>query len=82
MKYKPCDAILAAIILRPDMVKKIVKYHADIELTGLKTRGQVVIDHLNNNKSNVDIIKEFDSEIFKELLIFAADPHNYSGSIL
>lgn len=80
--YRPCDAILAGIVLRPDMAKKMVKYHADIELMGLRTRGQVLIDHLRSREPNVDLVIDFDSEIFKELLIFAADPENYEGSVL
>lgn len=80
--YAPCDAILAAIILRPDSAKEIIKRHADIELFGSKTRGQVVIDHLKSKEPNVDIVTEYDAEIFKELMIFGVDPDNYRGNVL
>ncbi|XP_046736193.1 pyrimidine-specific ribonucleoside hydrolase RihA-like [Diprion similis] len=80
--HKPCDAILAAIVLRPDMATKLIEHHADIELTGCRTRGQVVIDHLESNKPNTSTVIEYDSEIFKELLILALDPENYEGDVL
>ncbi|XP_015513563.2 inosine-uridine preferring nucleoside hydrolase [Neodiprion lecontei] len=80
--YTPCDAILAAIVLRPDMATKLIEHHADIELTGRRTRGQVVIDHLASNKPNTNIVTECNLEIFKELLILALDPENYEGDVL
>ncbi|XP_076246487.1 uncharacterized protein LOC143186664 [Calliopsis andreniformis] len=64
-----CDAILAGILLRPEIANDIVSYHADIELSGNRTRGQVVLDHLLSNEPNVFLIQNFDSEIFKEVLI-------------
>ncbi|XP_012262666.2 inosine-uridine preferring nucleoside hydrolase-like isoform X2 [Athalia rosae] len=80
--YRPCDAILAGIIVRPDMALKVVKCHVDIELNGSRTRGQVVIDHLACRDPNTDLVTKFDWEIFKELLLFAADPIHYKGEIL
>lgn len=67
--YIMCDAILAGILVQPQIAENIVSYHADIELSGNRTRGQVVLDHLLSNKPNVFLIQDFDSEMFKELLI-------------
>lgn len=67
--YISCDAILAGILLKPEIAQNIVSYHADIELSGNRTRGQVVLDHLLSNIPNVFLIQDFDSEMFKELLI-------------
>ncbi|CAK9816829.1 Pyrimidine-specific ribonucleoside hydrolase RihA [Anthophora plagiata] len=67
--YITCDAILAGIVLKPEIAQQIESYHADIELNGNRTRGQVVLDHLLSNEPNVFLIQDFDSEIFKELLI-------------
>ncbi|XP_054014099.1 pyrimidine-specific ribonucleoside hydrolase RihA-like [Hylaeus anthracinus] len=67
--YIVCDAILAGILLRPKIAQDVVEYHADIELSGNRTRGQVVLDHLLSNKPNVFLIQRFDSEMFKDLLI-------------
>ncbi|XP_076280717.1 nucleoside hydrolase-like [Lasioglossum baleicum] len=67
--YIMCDAILAGILLKPEIAQNVAEYHADIELSGNRTRGQVVLDHLLSNKPNVFLIQQFDSEIFKDLLI-------------
>lgn len=81
--YTPCDAFLAAILIRSDMAKNVILWHADIELGGLKTRGQVVLDHLRNgNRTNVHLIQDFDSEIFKDILYFAMDLKSLNTSVL
>ncbi|EZA51461.1 uncharacterized protein LOC105282884 isoform X2 [Ooceraea biroi] len=67
--YVSCDAFLAGIILKPDIATEVVAWHADIELHGVRTRGQVVLDHLLSNKPNVNLIHTFDSELFKKALI-------------
>ncbi|XP_076381649.1 inosine-uridine preferring nucleoside hydrolase [Megalopta genalis] len=67
--YITCDAFLAGIILKPEIAQDVVQYHADIELNGNRTRGQVVLDHLLSNEPNVFLIQQFDSEMFKDLLI-------------
>ena len=42
LNYTPCDAILAAIILKPDMVRNIIPCSIDIELRG-ELRGRTVL---------------------------------------
>ncbi|XP_020720841.1 pyrimidine-specific ribonucleoside hydrolase RihA isoform X2 [Bombus terrestris] len=76
--YITCDAILAAILLKPEIAQNVVPYHADIELNGTRTRGQVVLDHLLSNEPNVLLIQDFDSESFKKLLIFSVDNLDYN----
>lgn len=73
--YIMCDAFLAGIVLVPRIAKDVVLWHADIELGGDKTRGQVVLDHLILNKPNVNLIHDFDSEMLKELLLNAAQSY-------
>ncbi|XP_014221187.1 uncharacterized protein LOC106648647 [Trichogramma pretiosum] len=73
--YRPCDAFVSAFFLRPDIAKSIKMYHIDIELNGKRTRGQVVIDHLMMNEPNAYIIEEINYELFKDLMIFTADPN-------
>lgn len=68
-RYISCDAFLAGIVMMPDVAKKVISWHADIELSGNKTRGQVVLDHMLLNKPNVNLINDFDSEMFKEILL-------------
>lgn len=71
VRYIVCDAFLAGIVRLPNMAKGVVSWHADVELSGHKTRGQVVLDHLLSNKPNVNLINDFDSEMFKEVLVNA-----------
>ncbi|XP_063989849.1 nucleoside hydrolase-like [Diachasmimorpha longicaudata] len=69
--YRPCDAFTAAVLLNPDLVIKKTDYHADIELRGTRTRGQVVLDHLQQNEPNVHLIEEIDFRKFEELMFSA-----------
>lgn len=71
VRYIACDAFLAGIVMRPEMAKEVVSWHADVELSGNRTRGQVVLDHMLLNKPNVNLINDFDSEMFKEMLVSA-----------
>jgi inosine-uridine nucleoside N-ribohydrolase len=68
----PCDAILAATLLRPDIVMKSQKCHATVELRGIHTRGQVVIDHLKLKDPNVHLVEEVDTSVLKKMLLWAA----------
>lgn len=71
--YLPCDAIIAGIILDSKLIEEVHDYHADIELAGSKTRGQVVLDHLQTNKSNIWLIENINFDRFKGLLLSAFD---------
>ncbi|XP_031787342.1 inosine-uridine preferring nucleoside hydrolase isoform X2 [Nasonia vitripennis] len=82
LNYRPCDALLAGVLLRPDIAKDLALHHVDIELNGLKTRGQVVIDDLASNEPNVHIIQDLDFETFKDLLIYAANPNTENSRVL
>lgn len=79
--YVMCDAILAGIIVRPEMATSISRVCADVELHGSKTRGQVVFDRESEIR-NVHMINDFDSEILKELLLFAVNPLKKKKSVL
>lgn len=74
--WLPCDAFLVAAVLYPDFIKKQKDYHVTIELHGKKTRGQLVLDHLQSSKPNVTIIEDIDGEYFKEILLGAANGIN------
>lgn len=69
-----CDALLAAVFLFPNKcVKSESFWHASVELHGGLTRGQMVLDHLKANGSNVRIIEEINSEIFKQIALWSVD---------
>lgn len=70
--WLPCDAIIAAVLLRADIIKKSRKCHVTVELHGSHTRGQVVLDHLQMKDPNVTLIEEVDSSLLKKLLLWAA----------
>jgi inosine-uridine nucleoside N-ribohydrolase len=72
MSWIPCDAILAATLLRPDIVMRSQKCHATVELHGTHTRGQVIIDHLKLKEPNVHLIEEVDTSVLKKMLLWAA----------
>lgn len=70
--YWPCDAILAVLMMYPDMIKVASSHHAAIELHGSLTRGQIVLDHLKEKETNVLIVEEADFEYFKCIVLEAA----------
>lgn len=69
-----CDALLIACILLPHRtIRRIVKYHATVELQGKHTRGQVALDHLQKNPPNINMIEAIDVEASKEVFLWAVD---------
>ncbi|XP_014204190.1 uncharacterized protein LOC106636331 [Copidosoma floridanum] len=80
--YIPCDAYVVGVFLRPDAAKDVVMHNIDIELGGLKTRGLILVDHMKFNKPNAYIVQDIDLEIFKDLLLFTADPNTENSRVL
>lgn len=68
--FRPCDAMLTAVFLCPEMIQVEGDWHATVELQGKHTRGQLVLDHLKANKSNVRIVEKIDEELLKKLLLW------------
>lgn len=72
-RWLVCDAIVVAAYLFPDLtVKQSRLYHATVELSGTHTRGQMVIDHLKQQKNNAIIIMEVDGEQYKNIIAWTA----------
>ncbi|CAD6208106.1 GSCOCG00010369001-RA-CDS [Cotesia congregata] len=67
--YRPCDAFCAAALINPKIITHFENCHADIELHGVKTRGFVAIDHLRNNKPNINLVSDLDFQEFKSLML-------------
>lgn len=67
-----CDAMLVATFLNPSTIVASKEMHVTVELFGIKTRGQVVIDHLGEEEPNVTMVTKVDEELFKEMVIDAA----------
>ncbi|XP_017012070.2 nucleoside hydrolase-like [Drosophila takahashii] len=76
-KWLNPDAALAAAYLFPEaMIAEQLEYHATVELAGVHTRGQMVLDHLrgrrvdviHGKKSNVRIITHLNKEPFRTIM--------------
>ncbi|GJQ84570.1 hypothetical protein Trydic_g234 [Trypoxylus dichotomus] len=67
--WYPCDAFLTLALIYPECVEKEGVYHATIELHGRETRGQVVLDHLNEKEANVRVIKRVNEEFAKNIFL-------------
>lgn len=66
--YITADQLLAAIFINSDVLEIFEEVYATVELGGLYTRGQLVIDHLGSNVPNITLVKSINSELYKEIL--------------
>ncbi|EDX04814.1 GD22117 [Drosophila simulans] len=72
----PDAALAAAYIFPKAMIAEQLDYHATVELAGVHTRGQMVLDHLrgrrvdaiHGKKSNVRIITHLNREPFRTIM--------------
>lgn len=70
--FTPFDALLTAAFLYPERcIRTKNQYHATIELEGVHTRGQMVIDHKDQNY-NVTVIETLNEEEIKNILQWTA----------
>nr|CAD7402209.1 unnamed protein product [Timema cristinae] len=69
--WMPCDALLSAVVLYAQVTTKCHSCHMTVELHGHFTRGQAIVDHLEENEPNVTVVDQLDVELFKRLLIEA-----------
>lgn len=64
-----CDGLLVLAYLYPENgIVKASEHNATVELHGLYTRGQLVLDHLKNNSNNVTIIESINEKLFMEIV--------------
>ncbi|XP_067002246.2 nucleoside hydrolase isoform X2 [Anabrus simplex] len=71
--WYPCDAVVAAIFLWPEIIIKKRDCHVSVELHGFRTRGQVVVDHLKNNKNNVTLIEQVNCILLQKQLLWSIE---------
>nr|CAD7259739.1 unnamed protein product [Timema shepardi] len=69
--WMPCDALLSAVVLDSQVTTKCHSCHMTVELHGHFTRGQAIVDHLEENEPNVTVVDQVDVALFKRLLIEA-----------
>ena len=68
--YVPCDAIMAAIVIDPNIIDSTTNYKMNIELHGEKSRGQIVRSNASGSDVNVTIIGSFKADLFKQFMIW------------
>ncbi|KAH8392979.1 hypothetical protein KR200_007207 [Drosophila serrata] len=79
VKWISCDSLLTATYLFPEaMIADQREYYAAVELSGVHTRGQMVLDHLrgrkvddiHGKKSNVRVIRRLNGEPYRTIIAF------------
>lgn len=68
-----CDVLIVVSYLFPKSITKVSEHNATVELQGLHTRGQLVLDHLKKNATNVTIVESVDEEAVMSALWNAAN---------
>lgn len=67
----PCDAFLtAAYLFSEECIEKKNFIHATVELQGVETRGQMVLDHRRERKPNVTIIEQLNVNEIKNKMVW------------
>ena len=72
-KYLPCDEIAAAVALDASIVKRSATVYATVELAGVCTRGQMVVDWTQTlgKQPNVTVVIEIHKDPYMNLLKMA-----------
>uniref|UniRef100_U5EW03 Putative inosine-uridine preferring nucleoside hydrolase n=1 Tax=Corethrella appendiculata TaxID=1370023 RepID=U5EW03_9DIPT len=71
--WLPCDLFVASIFIQPEMISETSEFSASVELSGRRSRGQLMLDHSNSDAEgikNLKIVDNLDVEKFKNLLEF------------
>ncbi|XP_017055820.1 uncharacterized protein C17G8.02 [Drosophila ficusphila] len=80
IKWVSCDSLLTAAYLFPEaMIADQREYYATVEISGVHTRGQMVLDHLRGRKvdaihgkqSNVRVVRRLNGEPFRTIIAWA-----------
>ncbi|SIO91269.1 nucleoside hydrolase [Nocardiopsis sp. JB363] len=64
------DSLTAALLLRPELVRKVTPYHVDVETAGELTRGYSAMSWgVHGLEPNARVVEEIDAEGFYEYLV-------------
>lgn len=74
-----CDPLAAAILLEPQVAAQVREVYVSVELHGAKTRGAMVVDHLQKLESqpNVTVIERVNTDLYQKLLLEAFAPNMF-----
>lgn len=67
-KWMPCDALVPMAFTNPEMVTERKLYRGNVELYGWLTRGQLVLDHMNEGVGNITIIDNMNRTLIMDKL--------------
>lgn len=71
--YLPFDTFTAGAFLFPnDLIQKTNRYNATMELHGLYTRGQMIVNRQSKD-TNVLIIEKISEDEFKRIMLWTAE---------
>lgn len=70
VEYETADQFALAFIVQPNVITKTVELYCTVELSGQKTRGQLICDYNGVEKKcpNVVIVTEVNQNLYMELL--------------
>ncbi|CAG7821740.1 unnamed protein product [Allacma fusca] len=70
VRWSPCDALAAAVLVEPKVIQDSKVVHTTVELFGHHTRGQMVIDHENllNQRKNAEIVHGIDIPLYLDII--------------
>ncbi|HJE57002.1 MAG TPA: nucleoside hydrolase [Nocardiopsis listeri] len=64
------DSLTAALLLHPELVRKVSPYHVDVETAGELTRGYSAMSWgVHGLEANARVVEEIDAEAFYEYLV-------------
>lgn len=71
-QFKPYDGFLTAIFLFSECINRKRQYFVSVELSGVHTRGQMILDHHKKNIPNATIIELLNQDECKRILQWTA----------
>lgn len=68
-KWTSVDSIVAAAYVNPSLIQKSEMINFSVELHGLRTRGQGLVDHCKAREPNVKVVEEMNFKIYRSVIV-------------